>query len=670
MTMPLAAPELDDRRFADLVAEIRTLIPRYAPEWTDHNDSDPGMAIAKLFAWSTELTLWRLNQVPERAYIKFLQMVGVERRPASASRTEISFAPARTDVPEIFVPQGTQVAAPADAEGPIIFETIRPLAVLGATLAAVQSFDGFGYSVDTTKAQTGGQWFYPFGANTRDGAALMLGFASQVSLTSGTIDLAVRIAKDKKAPAPLACEGPTEGLAAIPAPANLSWEYWDLVRWQPLVLLRDETQCLLKDGHITLRGPGAACRLAKLGDVTAPLYWLRCRLEAPNYERAPRLDAVIINTVPAMQAATNRDEIVGASNGRPDQSFGLAGRPVLPAVEEEWVDGAYGRRVQITSLTLEIDEGQGFAAWQEVDDFYASGPSDPHYVLNRNLGAIQFGDGVHGRIPLAYEPPGLSGNIVARHYLIGGGRRGMLAAATVTEIQTFLPGIESATNPFPAEGGSQEESVAATKLRAAAEIKSNCRAVTCEDFEVRALEAGVMRAKALPLTHPRYPGAKIPGAVTVIVVPDGDVANPMPNSTTLATVCAHLDKYRLMTTEVHVRAPVYRLIRVGADVLAARNADFADVRRTLETRLSGFLHPLTGGPDGLGWPFGGTVFFSDIYRLILETQGVLRIADGQLTMSIDGDAAPFCRDIPLCPGELVYAEGHDLNILAAQDGGR
>jgi hypothetical protein len=105
-------------------------------------------------------------------------------------------------------------------------------------------------------------------------------------------------------------------------------------------------------------------------------------------------------------------------------------------------------------------------------------------------------------------------------------------------------------------------------------------------------------------------------------------------------------------------------------VLAARNADFADVRRTLETRLSGFLHPLTGGPDGLGWPFGGTVFFSDIYRLILETQGVLRIADGQLTMSIDGDAAPFCRDIPLCPGELVYAEGHDLNILAAQDGGR
>ncbi|SIT58623.1 conserved hypothetical protein [Mesorhizobium prunaredense] len=670
MTMPLAAPDLDDRRFADLVTEIRTLIPRYAPEWTDHNDSDPGMAIAKLFAWTTELTLWRLNQVPERAYIKFLQMVGIERRPASASRTEISFAPARTDVPEMFVPQGTQVAAPADAVGPIVFETIRPLTVLGATLAAVQAYDGFGHSVETTKAATGGQWFYPFGANARDGAALMLGFASQANLTAGTIDLTVRMADDRQPPAPLRCEGPTEGLAAIQPPAKLHWEYWDLVRWQPLTLIRDETQSFLRDGHITLRGPGASARLAKLGDVVTPLYWLRCRLEVPNYERSPRLDAILINTVPAMQAATSRDEIVGASDGRPDQTFALQDRPVLPAVEEEWVDGAYGRRVLIKSLRLEIDEGQGFATWQEVDDFYGSGPDDPHYVLNRNLGAILFGNGVHARIPLAFAPPAGGGNIIARHYLTGGGRRGMLPAETVTEIQTFLPGIESATNPFPAEGGSEEESVAATKLRAAAEIKSNCRAVTCEDFEVRALEAGVMRAKALPLTHPRFPGAKIPGAVTVIVVPDGDVPNPMPNATTLATVCAHLDKYRLMTTEVHVRAPVYRLIRVGADVLAARNADFTELRRNLEDRLNSFLHPLTGGPDGLGWPFGGTVFFSDVYRLILDTPGVLRIADGQLTMSVDGDAAPFCRDIPLCPGELVYAEGHDLTILAAQDGGR
>jgi hypothetical protein len=172
----------------------------------------------------------------------------------------------------------------------------------------------------------------------------------------------------------------------------------------------------------------------------------------------------------------------------------------------------------------------------------------------------------------------------------------------------------------------------------------------------------VRRAKALPLTHPRFPGSRIPGAVTVIVVPDGDVPNPMPNSTTLATVCAHLNHFRLATTEVHAVGPVYRLIRVEVDLLVKRTADFAQVRAEVEAQLNRFLHPLTGGSDRHGWPFGGAVFFSDIYRLILDVPDVLRIADGQLVINVDGEAAPFCRDIPLCPGELVYSTGHDIRL--------
>jgi predicted phage baseplate assembly protein len=660
--MPLVAPNLDDRRFADIVTEARTLVPRYAPEWTDHNDSDPGIALTKLFAWMTDLTLWRLNQTPEAAYIKFLQMVGIERRPAAASRTEITFTPSRDDVAEIPVSMGAQVAAPADDLGPIIFETIRPLTVLGATLAAVQVFDGFGYSVETTKAQAGGQWLYPFGPNTNAGSALMLGFASKVALTSGTIDLTVRLANDGAAPLPVRCPDPEESTAPIPPAATLFWECWDLLRWQPLQLIRDDTRAFTADGHILIKGPGPLARLAKVGDVATPLFWIRCRLEAPTYERAPRLDTILINTVPAIQAATYRNEVIGASNGRPDQSFALANRPILPAIVQEIVPGAYGTQVTIKSLRLEIDEGAGPQAWQEVDDFFASGPEDPHFVVNRTTGVATFGSGVHGRVPLAFVPASGGGNVIARQYLSGGGPRGVLPPNIITEIQTFLPGIDSAINPFAAQGGADEETVDEAKLRAAAEIKSNCRAVTAEDFETRAREAGVRRAKALPLTHPRFPGSRIPGAVTVIVVPDGDVPNPMPNSTTLAAVCAHLNQFRLATTEVHAVGPVYRLIRVEVDLSVKRTADFAQVRAEVEAQLNRFLHPLTGGSDGHGWPFGGAVFFSDIYRLILDVPDVLRIADGQLVIHIDGEAAPFCRDIPLCPGELVYSTGHEIRL--------
>ena len=81
MTIP--APDLDDRRFEELLRELQLLIPTYTPElaiggsdWTDWNDSDPGTTLLQLWAHVAETILYRLNQVPDRAYIKFLDLVG------------------------------------------------------------------------------------------------------------------------------------------------------------------------------------------------------------------------------------------------------------------------------------------------------------------------------------------------------------------------------------------------------------------------------------------------------------------------------------------------------------------------------------------------------------------------------------------------------------------
>ena len=89
--MPLPAPDLDDRRFQDIVDEAKRLIPQYCPEWTNHNVSDPGVALIELFAWMTEMVLFRLNQVPERLYVHFLNLVGIEPFPPSAARADLTF---------------------------------------------------------------------------------------------------------------------------------------------------------------------------------------------------------------------------------------------------------------------------------------------------------------------------------------------------------------------------------------------------------------------------------------------------------------------------------------------------------------------------------------------------------------------------------------------------
>src|SRR5215207_143540 len=84
--MPLDIPNLDDRRFQDLVDEARRLIPHYVPKWTDHNLSDPGITLLELFATLVDTMIYRLNRVPDKSYIAFMDLMGVRLEPPTAAK--------------------------------------------------------------------------------------------------------------------------------------------------------------------------------------------------------------------------------------------------------------------------------------------------------------------------------------------------------------------------------------------------------------------------------------------------------------------------------------------------------------------------------------------------------------------------------------------------------
>src|SRR5204862_37610 len=83
-----------------------------------------------------------------------------------------------------------------------------------------------------------------------------------------------------------------------------------------------------------------------------------------------------------------------------------------------------------------------FEAWQEIEDFLASGPDDRHFVLDRAAGEVFFGDGRYGRIPTA-NPASPTANLVARRYLAGGGARGNVGVGAANVLQTAAPGVAS-----------------------------------------------------------------------------------------------------------------------------------------------------------------------------------------------------------------------------------
>jgi len=658
--MPLTPPNLDDRTFSDIVAEAKTLIPRYVPEWTNFNETDPGIALTELFAWMSEIIIYRLNQVPNLNYIKFLQLIGIELEPAQPARAQLTFSPSRPDLSSVIVPQGTQVAASGSSGQSVIFELDEDLIAIGAMLAAVQTYDGSGYTTQTNKNNTQGQWFYPFTQTPQAGNALLLGFSSPVPFPNVQINLAVNLYQSGLTQPVL------ESGASLPPPATIVWEYFDGTQWDSVQMQSDSTMAFSQDGTIVFIGPGTSVVPAQVGNVATNLYWFRARLQTASYEMPPQIAAVLTNTASGTQAITFTGEVLGGSTGTPNQTFQVTNTPIVVLDTPLKVTNSDRSKATVTSLQLTIDEGQGFMTWQQVDDFYPYGPTDRVFTLDLNSGLLSLGSGEHGAIPTA-NLTNPNGNIVAQSYRSGGGSQGNVAAGAISQILTNVPSINSVTNLQAASGGTDEETLADAQLRAGMALQSNNRAVTADDFEYLATQApgaNVARALALPLYHPDFPNGQIPGVVTVIVVPNSPAPNPTPNQTTLQAVCQYLDAHRLLTSELYVVGPVYRVIQVQVQIVVVPGYDLATVQTAVQAALTTFFDPLRGGTDGAGWPFGGTIYYSDVYRVILDVTGVQRILDNQLLFYLDGQVQTFCRDVSINPGELLskYPQGHAVNV--------
>jgi predicted phage baseplate assembly protein len=520
--MPLDTyiPVIDNRQYDDIVAEARTRIERYTPEWTDVNDNEPGMAMVQLLAWMTDLLIYRLGLVPDLNYLKFLQLIGIELNPAQPATAEISFPVVpTTPTPYVIVPLHTQVSAQSSGGAtPVVFETERALYALTAPLTAVQAFDGYVFT-DNTKANTLLQPGYqPFGAIAPVGSALMLGFQYADPFPQVELNLALFTPNTQPSVAMATCGLPDT--KAFPS-AQLVWEYWSGSEWSPMTLLKDETIALQRTGHVYLQTPAPGkMQPGIFGKVKTNLYWIRARIADGSYEQPPRIFTIRTNTVTATQAQTVTAEVLGGSDGSPNQTFTLVNTPVLAG-----------------TLQLRVNEtGTVFEPWTEVTDFSGSDSNAQVYILDRSTGVVRFGDGVNSAIPLA-NIDNATANIVAQTYRYGGGLAGNVAARALSTMQTSVTGIDESKvmNLYAASGGSNEETLPQAKQRAPQVLKTRCRAVTADDFQTLARQAAnIARANTIPLANPAFPGATVPGSITVVVVPNiPDDPAPMPTAATL-----------------------------------------------------------------------------------------------------------------------------------------
>ena len=436
------------------------------------------------------------------------------------------------------------------------------------------------------------------------------------------------------------------------------WEFWNGKEWA-LLLPRDHTENFTGCGFVEFTGPKAHRKGRRYGDN---LHWIRARLEMGGYDEAPVCDRILLNSVYASNYVTYQGTTLGSSQGTPNQSFFFSRGPVLPGQKivvreyERPSDDEIARIVaeEGSDAFMTPEDGDGFVVrWHEVESLFESDARSRHYLKDITTGEVRFGDGVRGMIP----PKG-DRNLVAASYRVGGGSHGNVPGGAVTVPQRTLSFVDGVANPFAATGGADLESVEEIKLRGPAMLKTRGRAVTKEDFEALAVQASnsVARVNCIP----GYGGE---GQVAVVVVPKVTedhpdfMAKPMPTTELMRRVRKYLEERKLLTTKLHVLKPRYRELSVRVEIMRRSSGSGDRIKREIDSRLRHFLHPLKGGRDRRGWPFGRNVFKVDLYHVVEEVEGVdfvskIRIYDEDKKVEVeqirvDEDQLPFLVNVDI-----------------------
>jgi len=494
------------------------------------------------------------------------------------------------------------------------------------------------------------------------------------------------------------------------------WQRLDAGRGEIL----DDTRALTLNGRVLLNLPAPMSAMS-VGKIPQSLYYVRARLVRGAYDAAPQLRHCGVNGIFAAQATSvggvgwniSANATVTGRRPRPgrrsrmrlrfnDQfeitnlAFGDSGQSIaLTVIEFRWngpgragllrVEGVrLGAGDGLANLTFQLSEAPVLPAdfgvftiengqvveWSLESDFDSSGRGDPSFTVDLMRGAITFGDGENGRVVPSGAP------VIVRYDSTRAGD-GNLAAHTITKLadtphnhallgQSFekiKASLDRITNPLSASGGLAAETLTHAIGRAIEAAGQSDRAVTLGDYEALAKSTPgtqVARATARANLHPSFPCLAAQGIVTVIALPYLPLDQPVPSDGLRRAIAAHLFPRRVIGSRVEVVGPTYKTIVVSAQVKALPQTDKTEVARRIVRALNRFFDPLTGGPDGTGWPFGRDVFRSEVMQVIDDSEGVDYI---QKLALATGCGEAQCGNLCLAPNELVAAGEHRIEIV-------
>ncbi|MGW7582710.1 putative baseplate assembly protein [Kitasatospora sp. NPDC054768] len=502
-----------------------TAVRAALPAWTGQDRGEPGYALLESCADMAQALRDRLNLAPDQRRARMLRLLGPRPLPAVPARAEVQFRLSAPAPEPVVIPAGTEVATrPAGGGEPVVFSTLEggvlnPCVLLTAGVFGEQAagdgvVEGVLIALDPSRQDRFDLAGTPFG-----GPPLNLNLPYFGDWPFCTDPEPVREARlpdlrDSGFQPPYllgvlsgAVPGTRITLELTPDPqvhlvdVDLSdgvWEAWQGDRWAPCRVVAQDTgpqgearftlemppthaPALLVahaapvDRILPEDGAGAVWRLADVG----LLRYLR-PLVYPL--KSVVLRPVLTTLLAAVQGSTVVDEALGTATGVAGERLCFARPPTLHPTEP---------------LVIEAERDGHRRTWTWVASLADSGPEDWHFTLVPGTGQAVFSVDTPGeRGPRRHGAPLPAGALVrAPRYRTGGGAVGNVAARTVTALRKPLPYICAVTNPAPATGGTEAESLQDCAVRRPLGSPVPERAVVPGDYEDRALAASAGMAR-------------------------------------------------------------------------------------------------------------------------------------------------------------------------------
>lgn len=705
---------LNNQPIEEILEDAKRQILYLSSEWTNHQESDPGITLMELFVWLKWVQHEYLNRISPKVKNKFLQLLDVEYEKNKGAKALIQVTGLSKN---ISVPRGTHWKA-----GKIVFRNLQRQRLVNSQILSVE-FNNPEFK--------GEEEYYKF-----DGKKAFYMFGSQFKKTYEKLDREFTIKFNKALPRnkniniyfelylgedlernPIKHEDDFEDMALT------EWEYYGIEKgvtgWHKINVVNDDTYKFLFSGVVRFNIKGEmkqydgvyAIRIKLInqeydfppkitgiklnvfevtqGDLKCENFILRkkdlyndnsliveshvsiygkhlvyvkknggwVQINNFNFERdidAGRIYMTINNLNEIIENYDNNDEVLMVVSYNHD----LEDKMILGSGTGTSFQNIEFRKNDIlyNSLYLMVSEKNNgedvFSIWKRVDDFFSSDKYDKHFIFDEKREKIIFGDHFSGMAPRKGE-----NNIRLCRLQECMGERSNIREHMINSVDTKNQVLKNAriVQLTPAKGGKDVETMEHAQARAA-DLFSRCgRAVTMEDYERIVSETPGLILKNIRIL-PNYKGGKTvtnQNCVTIAVRWNNKIGLDLPESYR-KNIINQIDKYRLINTEIEVVGPQYIGLVVSGDIVV--NSFYKQGQKLVEKQIKNFV-------SNLNKEFGQTLHYGDLFGMIDRLDCITYLEKLKVIPKGNYVEKTVSEDIIIPPNGIYYIEKFDLNYI-------